>query len=231
MTSDTMTSVNMTSVNITIVKQGTLLFIILLLTVSCTGQYVRCGGRLTQKQGVIQSPNFPGPFMTPVFCEWVIQAPPRLKIVLYLTQYYLKGFFHVYEFDHYTNKDEYIGERKLATVNCEDEVWSIVAHKPFMVLRFAVQEMGNIHLRVLDHLIDVYGFNITYEMVNKLEMDSKWTCSAFDCSYLGNCLASSDFSEYTCNCFPEFFGHACQYGPHCNPRIDKNMCQNNGSCR
>ncbi|VDI49705.1 Hypothetical predicted protein [Mytilus galloprovincialis] len=197
----------------------------------CSSQYNRCGGRLTQKQGVIQSPNYPGPFETPVFCEWVIQAPPKLKIVLYLTQYYLKGFFHVYEFDHYTNKDEWIGERKLATVNCEDEIWSIVAHKPFMVLRFAVQEMGNIHLRVLDHLIDVYGFNITYEMVSKHEVDSKWTCSAFDCSYLGNCYASADYSEYKCHCFPNFSGEECQYGPHCNPMIEKNMCQNNGSCR
>ncbi|XP_071145191.1 uncharacterized protein [Mytilus edulis] len=221
----------MTSCTMTIVKLVTLILMIYVLISVCSGQYNRCGGRLTQKQGVIQSPNYPGPFETPVFCEWVIQAPPKLKIVLYLTQYYLKGFFHVYEFDHYTNKDEWIGERKLATVNCEDEIWSIVAHKPFMVLRFAVQEMGNIHLRVLDHLIDVYGFNITYEMVSKHEVDSKWTCSAFDCSYLGNCYASADYSEYKCHCFPNFSGEECQYGPHCNPMIEKNMCQNNGSCR
>ncbi|CAC5367520.1 unnamed protein product [Mytilus coruscus] len=221
----------MTSCIMTTVKLVTLLLMVYVLISICSGQYNRCGGRLSQKQGVIQSPNFPGPFETPVFCEWVIQAPPKLKTVLYLTQYYLKGFFHVYEYDHYTNKDEWIGERKLATVNCEDEIWSIVAHKPFMVLRFAVQEMGNIHLRVLDHLIDVYGFNITYELVSKHEVDSKWTCSAFDCSYLGNCYASADYSEYKCHCFPNFSGEECQYGPHCNPMIEKNMCQNNGSCR
>ncbi|OWF46372.1 uncharacterized protein LOC110455783 isoform X2 [Mizuhopecten yessoensis] len=202
------------------------------ISVVAAGRFTNCGGFLNESKGVIHSPNFPNQFPTPILCEWVIKSPLDKKVMIYFTQYYLRGHFHVFEYDYYKDPGTpYAGEKKLATVNYEDNIWGVAGHKQYVVLRFAVQEMGNIHMRVLDHFMDVYGFNITYEFVAKHSNITKNTCYVQSCSFLGDCIATADYSVYECECFKDYFGDMCQFGPHCDPLNNINMCENGGKCR
>lgn len=163
----------------------------LLLLTACYTIYVHsvpvfrdCGGRLTDAKGVIQSPNFPKEFPTPIQCEWVIYNPQTRNTAIYLTQFYLKGFVSVWQFEHYSNQREYINPRQLATLNANSEIQHIVSNKPYTVIRLAVSEINDINVRVLDHIVDVYGFNITYEFLDRSSTNLKRTCSINLCSYL-----------------------------------------------
>ena len=197
------------------------------------GVFTNCGGFFNQSHGVIQTPNFPNAFPVPISCEWVIMADRSKKTMIYFTQYYLAKHFDVYEYDYYAGRDNhYVGETKLATVDYKREIWGIAGHKPYVVLRFNVQTLGeDDHMRVIDHFVDVYGFNITYEFADRdSDKDVKVECPDY-CSYLGDCMASADYSHYSCHCFKDYFGDMCQYGPFCDPSKDINYCENNGRCR
>ena len=193
--------------------------------------YKDCGGLLEEPRGVVQSPGFPDRFPLPVSCRWIIHAAPDKKIVLYFTQYFLRGAFHLTEYEQYYNEHTFAGRTSLGQINFEDHIHTLVAYKPFLVLDFHLHQMANIHLRVEEYLEDVYGFNITYEIVERDERVRLDTCSVSDCSFLGHCIASADFSTYRCDCFPKFFGTQCQYGPFCDPDKGINMCRNKGRCR
>uniref|UniRef100_K1RNE9 Neurogenic locus notch-like protein 1 n=1 Tax=Magallana gigas TaxID=29159 RepID=K1RNE9_MAGGI len=210
----------------------------LLLLTACYTIYVHsvpvfrdCGGRLTDAKGVIKSPNFPKEFPTPIQCEWVIYNPQTRNTAIYLTQFYLKGFVSVWQFEHYSNQREYINPRQLATLNANSEIQHIVSNKPYTVIRLAVSEINDINVRVLDHIVDVYGFNITYEFLDRSSTNLKRTCSINLCSYLGDCYANGDFSAYRCHCFEGYQGDICQYGEHCDPAKGINQCKNGGECR
>ncbi|KAK3611744.1 hypothetical protein CHS0354_037324 [Potamilus streckersoni] len=193
--------------------------------------FTNCGGILEAEKGVIHSPNFPNEFPTPISCEWLIRAPPEKKIIIYFTQFYLKNSFYVTEYDFYQDKTTYIGPRDLGRISWELDIPSLVAYKPYVHIEFSTENISNIHLRVIEYLLDVYGFNITYEMVNRSSDVPKNTCSVDSCSYLGNCLVNSDFSRYQCDCFEGFFGNECQYGPYCDPDVGINQCSNGGKCK
>ncbi|KAL3869109.1 hypothetical protein ACJMK2_041834 [Sinanodonta woodiana] len=193
--------------------------------------FTKCGGILEAEKGVIQSPNFPNEFPTPISCEWLIRAPPEKKIIIYFTQFYLKNSFYVTEYDFYQDKTTYIGPRDLGRISWKLDIPTLVAYKPYVHIEFSTENISNIHLRVIEYLLDVYGFNITYEMVDRSSDEPKNTCSVHSCSYLGNCLVNSNFSRYQCHCFEGFFGDECQYGPYCNPDVGINQCSNGGKCR
>ncbi|KAL8566788.1 hypothetical protein ACOMHN_005739 [Nucella lapillus] len=193
--------------------------------------YTNCGGVLEDPRGVVQSPGFPGPFPLPVSCRWIIHVPPEKKVVLYFTQYFLRKAFYVTEYDQYNSEVYYTGRKSLGEFNFEDHIHTVVAYKPYLVLDFRLHKMSNIHLRVEEHLEDVYGFNITYEVVDRAERVRQDTCSVVSCSFLGHCVVAEDFSRYWCQCFPGFFGKNCQYGPYCDPDKGINMCRNKGRCR
>ncbi|XP_062583812.1 uncharacterized protein LOC134245546 [Saccostrea cucullata] len=192
--------------------------------------YRNCGGILRSEKGIIQSPNFPKEFPTPIRCEWVIHNQKTPVTLIHFTQFYLTNYFTVQFFQEYTNSENYRNESKMEIMNAYHDVYSLEIRAPFVVLRFGVYQMGDINIRVLEHMIDVYGFNITYEFVEKGASSEKVTCTAYHCSYLGSCLASADFSEYRCHCAENFFGEFCQYGPDCNPLTKTNRCQNGGIC-
>ncbi|ESO86670.1 hypothetical protein LOTGIDRAFT_128699 [Lottia gigantea] len=208
-----------------------IIFVLLIISDYGSALYTNCGGLLEAEKGNIQTPNFPSPFPTPINCAWVIHNPhPEKKIILYFTQYFLKNSFHLSEYDEYISEHDNKGIKYLGEMNYINQFSSMAAYKPYLVIRFKVRDMGNMHLRVEEFLKDVYGFNITYEVVNK-EQNIKEACSAHNCSFLGHCVANSIFSDYKCQCFPTFFGDYCQYGPFCDPSNGKNMCQNDGQCR
>ncbi|RUS86625.1 hypothetical protein EGW08_005641, partial [Elysia chlorotica] len=79
--------------------------------------------------------------------------------------------------------------------------------------------------------MDVHGFNISYHLVPQDTQLEATPCSVQKCSYLGHCLASADFSEFSCVCFPGFHGADCERGPYCDPDKGQNMCLNGGNCR
>ena len=188
-----------------------------------------CGGHLNGTNGVITSPNFPNKFPTPISCKWLIIAPPKKKIILYFTQFYVKEGFRLSEYDMYVTDKFYAGKNDLGEIKKEFPNFS--TYKRYLLVRFRVREIGNIHLRVHDLHKDVYGFNITYEIVNEADDVREDACSAPKCSYLGECIASAKFETYKCNCYNEYWGAECEYGPFCDPTKGKNVCFNGGQCR
>lgn len=196
------------------------------------GVFTDCSAVLDKPTGIIQTPNFPKPFPSPISCQWLIKAPPHKKTILYFTQFYVRLSFHVAEFDYYENDRNYSGLNELGAISFIDILTSIVAYKPYVVITFMTPaDISNIHLRVDEYLLDVHGFNITYEVVDWDQSVREHMCSVHDCSFLGNCLANADFSNYTCHCFEGYFGGQCQYGPYCDPKRNINMCKNGGECR
>jgi len=47
---------------------------------------IRCGGTMTKKMGVIESPNFPSNYSSNVNCEWNIVAPSNRKILILIPE-------------------------------------------------------------------------------------------------------------------------------------------------
>ncbi len=195
------------------------------------GAVTTCGGYVNDTRGFIQTPNFPRQFPVPISCQWLLHSPPGSQIIIYFTQYYMRENFKLTEYDFYESDRNYRGRNDLGEINFEEEYTSFVIYKPYLLLRFQVEDLGNIHLRVDDFLLDVYGFNITYEIVEEQQPVRPDACSVFRCSFLGNCFATKNFETYGCHCFPGYFGDECQYGPYCDPENGINMCRNGGKCR
>ena len=194
--------------------------------------FTNCGGVYEAPRGVIQTPNFPGPFPTPIQCEWLIHASPEKKITIYFTQFYMtdSDSFHVTEYDYFPDKSRDISGHYLGRISPRHDLLSLAAYKPYVLIEFDEETIGKRPLRFIDNP-SVHGFNITYEIVDRSTDVTKHTCSVKECSYLGNCLVSSNFSKYQCECFEGFFGNQCQYGPYCDPDNGINRCSNGGRCR
>uniref|UniRef100_A0A182SZP6 CUB domain-containing protein n=1 Tax=Anopheles maculatus TaxID=74869 RepID=A0A182SZP6_9DIPT len=155
-----------------------------------------CGGStLTAPHGIISTPNFPARFPVPISCTWIIDASAivgaNVSIVLYLTQQYVLGGLRFTEYMYYS--DDY----KVPSMNVyelsEDDVTSVPwirFNSPYLEVRFTMDSLYGTHLRALDRLLDVYGFNITYEV----DTVKPHTCNALRCRFLGNCYAKQDFS-------------------------------------
>ncbi|XP_040163581.1 uncharacterized protein LOC120900535 [Anopheles arabiensis] len=189
-----------------------------------------CGGStLTAPHGIISTPNFPARFPVPISCTWIIDASAivgaNVSIVLYLTQQYVLGGLRFTEYMYYS--DDY----KVPSMNVyelsEDDVTSVPWIRfgsPYLEVRFTMDSLYGTHLRALDRLLDVYGFNITYEV----DTVKPHTCNALRCRFLGNCYAKPDYSSYYCDCYPGFSGSDCGDGPLCK---EANVCENGGTCK
>lgn len=157
-----------------------------------------CGEYLTAKRGVIATPNFPDAFQVPIKCKWVIDASEaslaNCSIVIYLTQLYVYKGLKFTEYAYYESETTHYGEtliRQVTESNVFEYRW-FKTYRPFLVIDFYLDRLEGNHVRVLDDLLDVYGFNITYEMTDKPA--NAESCSVRDCSYTGNCLVSLDYS-------------------------------------
>ncbi|KAG5682685.1 hypothetical protein PVAND_012020 [Polypedilum vanderplanki] len=157
-----------------------------------------CGGILTEKRGIIQTPNFPNPFYVPISCVWIIDAStsswgqPNVSINVYLTQQYVLSGLTFKEYMYYS--DDFKVPSEMETVVKEDNVTrtaSVQANSPFLEITFQLEtSVYGTHLRVMDHLLDVYGFNITYEV----DVPKAYQCNSQLCSFLGNCYANHNFT-------------------------------------
>lgn len=165
-----------------------------------------CGGILKEsQQGIIATPHFPKVFPYPISCKWVIEAPVGKAIFLYLTQFYLKDGLRATEYAYYHSDTIFAGRKDLGMISCESNITFLLTKKPVLVLELDIREITNIHLRVMNHVLDVFGFNITYEIVGKDASGAirprPDVCSALQCTFNGECLVSKNFERYYCSCY------------------------------
>ncbi|KAG8334086.1 hypothetical protein J6590_097833, partial [Homalodisca vitripennis] len=132
------------------------------------------------------------------------------------------------EFDYYEPDSTFqLGGRVIHTVteqNVTTVQW-LMTPRHYLVIDFSLERLEGNHLRVLDDLLEVYGFNITYEIRSEVRNTS---CSVIGCSLSGHCYASRDFRDYWCACFEGFSGPDCGQGPLCQ---STSLCKNGATCR
>ncbi|XP_027846622.2 uncharacterized protein LOC114126804 [Aphis gossypii] len=198
----------------------------------------RCGTPpyqpLVGTKGVITTPRFPGPFPVPIECEWVIQADAAaadaMMIEVYFTQLYVTDGLTITEYSQYPVDFGFVTVREVFNKSHITQYGqSMLSTLPYLVIRFQLDRLQGNHIRVHDDLMDVYGFNITYEM-RPVGNERSDVCSLYHCSYSGNCLGNADLTEYKCSCFPGFSGEDCGYGPICKMN-NTDSCENGGVCR
>lgn len=157
---------------------------------------VPCGGVLTEKHGTLQTPNFPNPFNVPISCVWIIDASsfwgsPNASIFVYLTQQYVLSGLTFKEYMYYS--DDFKVPSEMETIVKEENVTrtaSVQSNSPFLEIKFQLDNIFGTHLRVMDHLLDVFGFNITYEV----DTPKSYQCNSMRCSFLGSCYATLNYS-------------------------------------
>ena len=163
-------------------------------------EVVKCGGELTSYKGSIQTPSFPDPFPVPIRCQWIIDASERFtsntSVVVYLTQLYVTTGLTFTEYAYYARGSTPLGRQLAHTVTEENvtRVHWIWTRSPFLVIDFSLQHLEGNHLRVMDHLLDVYGFNITYEISENDKPVKLDSCNTLLCSFLGNCYADMNYT-------------------------------------
>ena len=162
------------------------LFLLLfsLLFISNTWEKPSCGGTFTEKHGVIHTPNFPGRFPTPIECEWVIKSDTEgAMIVVYLTQMYVQ------EGVSFTEKMDYDRRLPGKPINLTgyelENIRHVQSSSNVLVIGLKLNTLENNHVRVLNNFIDVFGFNITYEVTT--EGPRKDHCNTMDCGFTGIC--------------------------------------------
>ncbi|XP_067210955.1 uncharacterized protein [Linepithema humile] len=194
-----------------------------------------CGGHLTSLRGVIHTPNFPGPFPVPIKCRWVIDVSDipstNSSIVVYLTQLYVYKGLRFTEYAYYESETMNFGAALIKEVT-EGNVFEyrrLRTFRPFLVIEFELDRLEGNHIRVLNDLLDVYGFNVTYEMTE--EHPNPESCTVRDCSFAGNCLVSVDHTFFWCDCFDGFSGRSCNEGSLCFNDEHNPVCQNGATCR
>lgn len=154
-----------------------------------------CGGILTESRGIIQTPNFPNKFPIPITCVWIIDGSTitnqNISIIVYLTQQYVLSGLRFTEYMYYSE------DYKVPTQNIielkEDDVTKktfLQFSSPYLEIKFHMNNLHGTHLRALDQLLDVYGFNITYE----IDLVKKYQCNTLQCRFLGHCYATMDFT-------------------------------------
>lgn len=148
-----------------------------------------CGGIFREKRGVLSTPNFPHKFEVPINCEWVISSngpnEKNTSIVVYLTQLYVQEGLSFYQYPFY-DVDRKVGESIIHRVNETNviKVSYVQTFENFLVIRLKLDSIEGTHIRVLDNFLDVYGFNITYEITTKVREDR---CTMKHCGFTGIC--------------------------------------------
>lgn len=157
----------------------------------------QCGGTLTVLRGIIQTPNFPNKFKVPIQCTWIIDASAIAKqnvsIVVYFTQQFVLSGLQFTEYAYHS--DDFKVKSDHAVFELNDKTVTQVSwvrfYTPFLEIKFTMNDLYGTHLRALDRLLDVYGFNITYEVDEAVKPSQ---CNALLCRYLGHCYATENFT-------------------------------------
>lgn len=126
-------------------------------------------------------------------CEWIIDSQnldptPNSSIIVYFTQLFV---FEGLKFTEYPLYDKRYPNLKgndvhVVSENNATKVGWVMTHESYLVITLELDTIESTHLRVLDKFLDVYGFNITYEMSSsgKVREDA---CTMVDCGFTGVC--------------------------------------------
>uniref|UniRef100_T1IRS6 CUB domain-containing protein n=1 Tax=Strigamia maritima TaxID=126957 RepID=T1IRS6_STRMM len=193
--------------------------------------FTQCGGPVNGTRGYMLTPNFPSAFPVPIRCRWIIEAPAGKAISVYFTQFYLREGLRATEYLDFVDDNHYLGKKNFGVISFDNRTTYMMTAKPVLILDLAIEDMNNINMRVMDHFLDVYGFNITYEIIDNKAGVRRDACSIFHCSFNGHCFASAGFLKYSCHCLPGFWGDECQYGLHCDPWKNVTLCERGHQCR
>lgn len=163
-----------------------------------TSPSTKCGGVLTEQRGIITTPNFPNKFPVPITCVWIIDGSmvpvtTNISIIIYLTQLYALSGLKFTEYMYYSEDYKVPSQNviELREENVTNVAW-LKFSSPYLEIKFTMDNLYGAHLRVLDRLLDVFGFNVTYEI--EIDQMKSYTCNTKRCSFLGHCYASVDYS-------------------------------------
>ncbi|XP_014280663.1 protein cueball, partial [Halyomorpha halys] len=167
-------------------------------------------------------------------CRWLLDSSglpeADVEIVIYLTQLFVTSGLTFTEYAFYDPLDSSLQRNPslLLSITEQNSVitrW-LSTRSRFLLVELELDRLEGNHLRALDNLLDVYGFNITYQMVTGPV--SNTSCSVMDCSFAGNCYVSSDYrhaGKYpTCTCPPGFTGSTCEVA------LLEGGCRGDGEC-
>lgn len=160
--------------------------------------------------GTIKTPNFPSPFSTPYNHSFVIDASELsndTQINVYLTQMYLYRGVRFFQLPSYNFCDH--KRKQWSRIECrnpKDQAHSeMIIHNmqdthgvttscPFLEIQVNVPQLYGYHYRTRDpFLFDVYGFNITFEIVPQRLGPKENVCSLRNCSNLGHCYIDKNW--------------------------------------
>lgn len=174
-------------------------YLLAFILANCIASSYECGGTLKGRNGVIHTPEFPNKFSVPITCVWIIDASEywyniqNASIIVYMTQMYAFGNIKFNEYEYYgvdykvpTHHQPY----ELTEADVTQVAW-VRFPSPVVEIIFTLTNLYGTHLRALDQLLDVYGFNITYEVDSK---EKSYTCNASKCRLLGHCYAEQNFT-------------------------------------
>lgn len=116
-------------------------------------------------------------------------------IVVYLTQLYVTTGLVIKEYAYYEDESTKYAERVVFSANDKNVLTELIVstERPFLVIEFGLDRLDTNHVRALDNLLDVYGFNITYDVIKLRDSPRVKSCSVATCSYNGHCFASANF--------------------------------------
>ncbi|XP_019873401.2 uncharacterized protein LOC109601592 isoform X3 [Aethina tumida] len=195
---------------------------LLLLMLALARAHPECGGTFTAVRGVLQTPGFPKPFPVPIHCKWIIDAShlstDKTSIVVYLTQLFVFGGLTFTDYVFYDRNFPVMGKvlHKVNETNVIQARW-VRTNLTYLVIELDLESDVGEHLRVLDNFLDVYGFNITYEITDGGIRPN--SCTMMTCGFTGICY--DHFNKFSCDCFDGYTGPQCSDGP-------KSLCYNNG---
>lgn len=156
----------------------------------------KCGGYLTASSGTIQTPNFPGPFKVPIHCRWIISSEyasehaNQASIVVYFTQLYVVNGLVFKESIQADGKQSTHVHTITEETMHEDRFVHVMY--PYLIVEFKMDQLEGNQFRALDGLMDVYGFNLTYEISPKKDAVRHNSCTVYSCSLVGHCYASHE---------------------------------------
>jgi hypothetical protein len=152
--------------------------------------------------GVLHTPNFPGRFQVPSHCKWILNVSnsPDSYIVIWFTQLYVLNGLKITEYvaleDSTTDELGAHGAEVLLDSSIHAQLLNytwVRSMMPFLVIELQLEQLEGNHVRTRDNLLDVFGFNITYELMARDKEPSAFPrrCSVVECSYAGDCIADA----------------------------------------
>ncbi|KAF4527219.1 hypothetical protein B566_EDAN010561 [Ephemera danica] len=149
--------------------------------------------------GVLQTPNFPGRFQVPSHCKWILNVSnsPDSYIVIWFTQLYVLNGLKITEYVALEDSTTYdLGGQVLLDSSTHAQLLNytwVRSMMPFLVIELQLEQLEGNHVRTRDNLLDVFGFNVTYELMPRDKEPSSFPrrCSVVECSYTGDCIADA----------------------------------------